>query len=79
MHDDVAFEDLPLKDARTMSRGLPIDPLLSQALKRKIQLLSTTAARMTLPDGVNTTTMKNRVLRVAAEVKVPVTGRRRRG
>jgi hypothetical protein len=76
MHDDVEFEDIPLKDARTMSRGPRIDPLLYQALKHKIQLLSTAAARMTLPDGVNTTTMKNRILRVAAEVKVPVTVRR---
>jgi precorrin-4 methylase len=76
MHDDVEFEDIPLKDARTMGRGPHMDPCLYAALHSKIQSLATTAARMTLPDGVNATTMKNRILRVAAAVKVPVTVRR---
>jgi hypothetical protein len=76
MHDDVEFEDIPLKDARTMGRGPHMDPFLYAALHSKIQSLATTAARMTLPDGVKATTMKNRILRVAAAVKVPVTVRR---
>ena len=71
------FEDVPLEEARRMGRGSRMDPLLYQALKEKIQSLDHTAARMTLPEGTSPTTMKNRILRVAAEVGVPVTIRTR--
>jgi hypothetical protein len=53
-----------------------MDPELYNALKKKIPLLETTAARVTLPEGISPTTMKNRILRVATEPKVPVTVRR---
>jgi hypothetical protein len=53
-----------------------MDPELYQTLKGKIQSLAENATRMTLPPGANQTTMKNRILRVAAEVRVPVTVRR---
>jgi len=69
----IEFEDIPLEDARTMGRGPRMDPFLYAALKGKIHSLTTTAARMNLPEGVNTTTMKNRILRVAAELNVPMT------
>jgi precorrin-4 methylase len=69
----IEFQDIPLKDARTMGRGPRMDPFLYQALKSKIHSLAETAARMNLPEGVNATTMKNRILRVAAELKVLVT------
>jgi hypothetical protein len=72
----IAFQDIPLAEARRMGRGSRMDPELYHALKEKIQTLSTTAARMTLPEGVSPTTMKNRILRVAAELNVPVTIRR---
>jgi hypothetical protein len=70
------FEDIPLDEARTMGRGPRMDPVLSQALKGKVQSLADTAVRMTIPPGTNPTTMKNRLLRVAAELKLPVTIRR---
>jgi hypothetical protein len=72
----VQFEDVPLEDARRMGRGPRMDAELYHALKEKIPSLRTTAARITLPDGTNPTTMKNRILRVAAELNIPVTIRR---
>ena len=59
-----------------MSRGPRMDPELYHALKQKIQSLNTTAIRMTTPEGTSPTTMKNRILRVAAELGVPVTVRK---
>jgi len=72
----IEFEDIPLDEARRMSRGPRMDPELYRALKQKIQSLDNTASRMPLPDGTSRTTMKNRILRVAAELGVPVTIRR---
>lgn len=72
----IHFEDIPLEEARHMGRGPRMDPQLYQVLKGKIQSLSESATRMTLPPGANPTTMKNRILRVAAEARVPVTVRR---
>jgi hypothetical protein len=72
----VEFEDVPLEEARRMGRGPRMDPELYQELRTRIQSLSDRAVRMTIPDGTNLTTMKNRVLRVAAELRVPVTIRR---
>jgi hypothetical protein len=42
----------------------------------KLQSLGHTATRMTIPDGTRPTTMKNRILRVAAALGIPVTIRR---
>jgi len=70
------FEDVPLDEARRMSRGPRMNPELYNALKQKIQSLDTTATRMPLPEGTNPTTMKNRIIRVAAELGVPVTVRK---
>jgi hypothetical protein len=53
-----------------------MDAFLSQALTSKIPSLTTTAARMNLPEGVHATTMKHRMLRMAAELTVPVIIRR---
>lgn len=72
----IHFEDIPLDQARRMGRGPRIDPELYNALRQKIQSLGNTATRITLPEGTNATTMKNRILRVAAEVQIPVTVRR---
>jgi hypothetical protein len=46
------------------------------ALRTKIQTLATQAMRMPIPAGISPTTMKNRILRVALELKVPVTIRK---
>jgi hypothetical protein len=72
----IHFEDIPLAQARTMSRGPRMDPELYQAFKEKIQSLDNTATRLTLPEGTSPTTMKNRLLRVAGELNTPVTVRR---
>jgi hypothetical protein len=72
----IHFEDIPLAEARTMSRGPRMAPELYQAFKEKIQSLDNTATRITIPEGTSLTTMKNRILRVAGELKIPVTIRR---
>jgi hypothetical protein len=70
------FEDIPLDEARRMGRGPRMDPTLYQALKGKIQALDNTATRVTIPEGTSPTTMKNRILRVAGELKIPLTIRK---
>jgi hypothetical protein len=72
----IHFEDIPLAEAHTMSRGPRMAPELYQAFKEKIQSLDNTATRITIPEGTSLTTMKNRILRVAGELKIPVTIRR---
>ena len=72
----IEFEDIPLEEARKMGRGPRMDPILYNALKSKISSLANNAARMNLPPGVSPVTMKNRILRVASEERVPVTVRR---
>jgi hypothetical protein len=72
----IQFEDLPLDEARTIGRGPRMDHTLYHALRTRIQSLTTQAVRMTVSDGTSPSTMKNRILRVAAELKVPVTIRK---
>jgi hypothetical protein len=72
----IHFEDLPLAQARTMGRGPRMDPELYQAFTDKIQSLDNTATRVTLPEGTSPTTMKHRLLRVAAELGIPLTIRK---
>jgi hypothetical protein len=68
-----------LDEARRMGRGPRMDPELYHAFKEKIRSLNNTATRIMLPEGTSPTTMKNRILRVAAELNTPVTVRRVRG
>jgi hypothetical protein len=63
----IDIDEVPLNEARRMSRGLRMTPELSHALKEKIESLDNAAARLTIPEGTNPTTMKNRILRVASE------------
>jgi hypothetical protein len=72
----ITCEDVLLDEARRMSRGPRMPPELSHVLTQNIPLLGNTATRLLLPDGPNPTTMKNRILRVAAELGIPVTIRR---
>jgi hypothetical protein len=72
----IACEDVPLDEARRMSRGPCLDPELYYALKENVRALVKTATRMPLPEGTHSTTMKNRILRVAAELNIPVTIRK---
>jgi hypothetical protein len=70
------FQDLPLDEARRMGRGPRIDPELYRALQQKLPSLDNTAARMTIPEGTSPTTMKHRILRVAAALDMPLTIRK---
>jgi hypothetical protein len=72
----IHFEDIPLVEARRMSRGPRMDPTFYQALKGKIQALDHTATRLTIPEGISPATMKNRILRVAGELQIPLTIRK---
>jgi precorrin-4 methylase len=72
----IEFEDIPLEEARRVGRGPRMDPALYDALTKKIQSLSTHAVRIRFEAGVNVTTMKNRIVRVARELNMPVTIRR---
>jgi hypothetical protein len=70
------FEDVPLDEARRLSRGPRMDPELYQELRMRIQSLSDQAVRITIPDGTSQNTMKNRILRIAGELGIPMTIRR---
>jgi hypothetical protein len=72
----IQFEDIPIEEARRMGRGPRMDPQLYQELKTRITALSTQAVQMTIPAGTSPTTMKNRILRVATELRIPVTIRK---
>jgi hypothetical protein len=72
----IQFEDVPLDEARRMGRGPRMDPGVYNALKEKIQALDGTATRITIPEGTSPTTMKNRIVRVATELGIPVTVRK---
>jgi hypothetical protein len=70
------FEDVPLDEARRMSRGPRMEPMLYDTLRRKLQSLSTEAVRIHLGPEITPTRMKNYILRIARELNVPVTVRR---
>jgi hypothetical protein len=72
----IQFEDIPIEIARAIGRGPRMDPGLYHALKEKIHSLDNTATRLTIPEGTTPATMKNRILRVATELNIPVTVRR---
>jgi hypothetical protein len=72
----ITFEDIPLDQARRITRGPRIHPDLYNALKAKIQSLHNTATRMTFSEGTRPDTMKNRITRVADDLNIPLTIRR---
>jgi hypothetical protein len=72
----IEFEDIPLDKARRMGRGIRMDAELYRALTERIESLSDTATRLILPEDIRPATMKNRILRVAAELNVAVTIKR---
>jgi hypothetical protein len=79
MADDsspIKFEDIPLDEARRMSRGPRMDPQLYQELRSRMQSLSDQAVRMAVSDGTSLATMKNRIVRVATELGISVTIRK---
>jgi hypothetical protein len=69
----ITREGIPLEHARQICRGPRMDSALSQVLKAKIQSLGDSAACLTLPEGTSASMMKNRILRVVAELNSPMT------
>ncbi len=70
------FEDVPLDQARRMSRGPRMEPMLYDTLRHKIQSLSADATRIHLGPEITPTRMKTYLLRIARELNVSVTVRR---
>jgi hypothetical protein len=70
------FEDVPLDQARMISRGHRMEPMLYDTLRQKIQSLSTEATRIHLGPEITPQRMKKYLLRIAAELGIPVTVRR---
>jgi hypothetical protein len=75
-HTTIQFEEISLEEARKMGRGPRMDPMLYDTLRKKIQTLSTEAARIHLGPEITPTRMKSYLLRIARELDVPVTVRR---
>ena len=73
---EMAFEDIPLEDARRMGRGPRMEPRLYDTLRQKIQSLSTEATRIRVGPEIQPARMKNYLLRLARELNVPVTVRK---
>jgi hypothetical protein len=75
-HTTIQFEDVALDEARRMGRGPRMEPMLYITLQKKIQDLSTEAARVRLGPEITPTRMKSYILRIARDLDVPVTVRR---
>jgi hypothetical protein len=75
-HPTIQFEDIPLEEARKMGRGPRMEPLLYETLRKKIQSLSTEAARVRHGPEITSQRMKSYILRIARDLDVPVTVRR---
>jgi hypothetical protein len=69
----IQFEDVPLDEARRMSRGPRMEPMLYETLRQKIQSLSSEAVRIHLGPDITPQRMKSYLLRIARELDVPVT------
>jgi hypothetical protein len=72
----IAFEDVPLDEARRMSCGPRLNLELYNTFKRNIQSLENTATRMPLLERISPTKVQNRILPLAAELGIPVSIRR---
>jgi hypothetical protein len=70
------IDDVPLDEARWIHRGPRMDLELYHALMQEIESLDNAASRLTLPEGASPTAMKNRILRIAAQLNIPVTVRK---
>ena len=72
----IQFEDVSLDEAHRMGRGLRMEPMLYDTLKKKLQALSADAVRIRLGPEITQQRMRNYILRIARELNVPVTVRR---
>jgi hypothetical protein len=72
----IEFEDVTLDEARRMGRGPRMELMLYDTLRQKIQSLSIEVVRIYLGQEIRPERMKNRILRIAAELGIPITIRR---
>ncbi len=70
------FEDVPLDQARRMSRAPRIEPMLYDTLRQKIQALASAAVRIHLGPEITPQRMTRYIRTIARELKIPVTVRR---
>ncbi len=70
------FEDMPLEEARRMSRGPRMEPLLYQMLRQKIQALTTDAVHIHLGPELTPTRMGRYVRLITRQLNIPVVVRR---
>ena len=75
----VQFDDVPLDEARRMSRAPRMEPMLYDTLRQKIASLADQATRVHLGPEITQQRMRNYLLHIARELGVPVTIRRVRG
>src|SRR5262245_8905015 len=75
-HPTIQFEDVPLEEARKMGRGPRMEPMLYEMLRKKIQSLSTEAARVRHGPEITSQRMKSYILRIAHDLNVSITVRR---
>jgi hypothetical protein len=75
-HSSIHFEDVPLDEARQIGRGPRMEPQLYDTIRQKIQSLGAEAVRIRLGPEISSIRMKNYLLRIARDLKIPVTVRR---
>jgi hypothetical protein len=66
----IAFEDVPLEEARRRTCGPRMTTELSTVCKQNMQSSDNTATCLPLPEGTGPTTMNNRILHMAATLVV---------
>jgi hypothetical protein len=64
----IQFEDIPIDEARRMTRGPRMDPQLYQELKKRIPALTSHAVHMTIPVVLNRLCCNLREIVVADEI-----------
>lgn len=75
-HSAIHFEDVPLDEARQIGRGPRMEPQLYDTLRQKIQSLGAEAVRIRLGPEISSIRMKNYLLRIARDMRIPITVRR---
>jgi hypothetical protein len=70
------LEDVPLEEARLMSQGPRMEPMLYDTLRTKIQSLSSEATRIHLGPEITPQRMKTYLQATARDLNIPVTIRR---
>jgi hypothetical protein len=70
------FEDVPLDEARRMSRGPRMEPMLYATLRQKIQSLSSEATRIHLGPEITPQRMTRYIRTIGRELNIPISIRR---